>query len=161
MDAIKKEIKKLIKLHMDSAQYYRSSAEITTETDLIELFNSMADRRSKMTYTLLSFFPRQTGNDLWSLKDVLSYLQHAWYHMKLALVINNREQILQHSHKNEQDMLEEYEQLASNENLSDELFRQVVYHQQLLKENIRQIASTPTLKFSRQKAMQYALEKSV
>jgi rubrerythrin len=159
MYALNKQIKQFIKLHLDSAQYYRACAEITTEADLVELFNSVAERRSKMSSSLLALFPMQTENELWLLKDVLSYLQHAWYHLKLALVINNREQILQHCHKNEQEMLEEYDRLATIENLSEALFRLCIYHQQLLKENIRQIVGTPVLKFSRQKAMQFALQK--
>lgn len=149
----------MIKLHMDSAEYYRICAEITTEDDLIELFHSLSEQRKKMTKSLVSAFPFENDRELWMLMDVLSYLQRVWYHMKLALIINNRQQILLHSLKSEHNMLQEYERVANDKNLPEEVYRQGIYHQQLLKENLRLISGTPIAKFSRQKNLEPAMEK--
>jgi hypothetical protein len=160
MDTMNKQIKKVIKLHMDSVHYYRTCAEITTEDDLIELFDSLSERRKKMTDVLVAIYPINSDKDLWLLRDVFSCLQHAWYHMKLALIINNRSQILQYSFENEHDMLQEYEQMAHDKSLPEVLLQHGTHHQQLLKENLRLISKTPIEKFSRQKSQQLALQKS-
>ncbi len=158
MENIEKQIKKLIKLHSDCAEYYRICAEITTEEDLIELFNSLSLQRKKMASTLAANMPANMEHELWSLKDVLPYLQQAWYHMKLALIINNRQQILYYSTKSEQAILQEYEMLANKENLPDEIFRHGIHHQQILKESLWHISSFPTMKYSRQRNMlRYAM----
>lgn len=158
MENINRQVKKLIKLHSDCAEYYRICAEITTEGDLIELFNSLSAQRRKMAKTLADKITSNTERELWMLKDVLPYLQQAWYHMKLALIINNRQQILHYSAKSEQAILREYEMLSNEEQLSEDIFRHGIHHQQLLKENLWQISNMPTIKFSRQRnTMRYAM----
>jgi len=77
----------------------------------------------------------------------------------VALILNNREQILQHSHKSEQAMLRNYEQVASETELPEELFRKGIHHQQILKENIRHINSVPKTKFSRQQSFEILARK--
>jgi len=140
-----------MKLHMDCAKYYDICSQITTEDDLKLLFKSLAEERRKMTVALGDVLPKNIGREIGLLKDVLTYLQQAWYHMKVALISNNREQILKHSFKSEQAMLHTYEQVASDAGLPEELFRQGIHHQQILKENIRLISSVTTIKFTRQK----------
>ncbi|MBI1226704.1 MAG: DUF2383 domain-containing protein [Bacteroidetes bacterium] len=159
MENVNKQIKKLIKLHTDCAEYYRRCAEITTEEDLIELFRSMSAQRRKMANILSSNVPFGSEREMWLFKDVLSYLQQAWKHMKLALIINNRQQILDYSFKNEQAMLREYEQISVSSDFSEGLFRHGIHHQQLLKESLRRISELPTIKFSRQRNMvRYAMQ---
>lgn len=157
MEPVNKQIKKVVKLHIDSAEYYRTCAHITTEDDLVELFNSLAERREKMSQALVAISPINSEKELWLLRDVFSYLQHAWDHMKVALIINNRQQILKHSFKNEQDMLQDYERMAKGGILSEELR---VQHEQMLRDNLQLISDMPIEKFSRQKNLQYDVQKA-
>lgn len=142
-----------MKLHADCARYYQLCAEITTEADLKELFTSLAVQRRKMLRALKEAAPFSLEREPWLLQDVRSYLQQAWYHMKLALILNNRQQILHHSLKSEQAMLTGYEQVATERELSEELFRLGIHHQQMLKDNIRHISNAPKTKFSRQQGV--------
>ncbi len=145
------QLKKLVKFHQDSAGYYYACANITTEDDLRELFKSLAEGRSQMAVSLKSLLSEEVDKELWMLRNVLSYLQQGWRNMKLALIANNRPEILRHCLKNEHEVLGNYEQIIYGEEESDEVFRQSIYHQQLLKMSIERILSTPYVKFSRQK----------
>lgn len=152
MKSVTQHFKKVMKLHADCARYYQLCAEITTEADLKELFTALAAQRRKMLGALSEVLPFNMERETWLLKDVLPYLQQAWYHMKLALILNNRQQILHHSLRSEQAMLTSYEQVATERELPEELFRLGIHHQQMLKENMRHISSAPKTKFSRQQS---------
>jgi hypothetical protein len=151
------QLKKLVKFHQDSAGYYHAYANITTEDDLREIFKSLAEGRTQMAASLKPLLSEEVEKELWMLRNVLSYLQQGWRNMKLALIVNNRPEILRHCLQNEHEVLGKYEQLIYGVEEPDEVFRQGIYHHQLLKTSIERILSTPYVKFSQQKNMRIEL----
>ncbi len=141
---------RIVKIHTDSSDYYQRCAHITTETDLVELFNDLSQGRIKMANALLSALPDDERRGFWRVQEALSYLQRIWYNVKVALIVNDRSKILKYCEKSELDALHFYDKALSRNEVSDDLRRHVNADQQMLKEMIERIENTPKKKFTLQ-----------
>lgn len=148
-----KSFKRIVKLHSDTSEYYRRCSAITTEVDLMELFNFLSEARLKMANSLLALIPDTERKDFWRMKEALSYLQRIWVNVKIALIVNDRSKILKYCHKAEQDAIFEYDKILRRSEVSEEMFRRITSHQQELKELISRIENTPVKKCFLQKRL--------
>jgi len=89
-----RQIDRLMNLQNGTASHYRKMANITTEEDLIELFSSLAERHEKLK--------GQLEDQLYSYQDItrdypkkrISYLGRIWRRVIIALLVNNRKNML-------------------------------------------------------------------
>ena len=142
-----RHFQRIVKIHTDTSDYYLRCAEITTEDDLVLLFNDLSQNRINMANSLLSALPDDERRGFWRMREALSYLQRIWYNVKVALIVNDRSKILKYCQKAEWDALQEYDKALRRTNSpSEALLRHLTAHQQMLRASIERIENMPKKK---------------
>ena len=124
--------------HRSSAEYFRKSAYITTEENLIELFNRLATEREHFAQQLEALL---SGNPLSKMsgKKPLGHLGKVWRKMKTALIINLRARIIENVRQTEKSALKRTRRLLESENLPTSVLIILEQHRNELESSVQQL----------------------
>ena len=90
--------------HRSAADYFRRSAFITTEENLITLFNDLATERDRFAASLEGLLDLD-GTHRPPADQPLAHLAKVWRKMKTALIINERARIIEQVRQTEKAAL--------------------------------------------------------
>ncbi|MFK7807859.1 MAG: hypothetical protein AB8F74_08695 [Saprospiraceae bacterium] len=146
-----RQIDRLMNLQNGTSSHYRKMAGITTEEDLIELFNSLADRHETLK--------RQLEDQLYSDQDISrdypkkrsSYLGKIWQRVVIALLVNNRKAMLKYCRQAETKLVQHLPALHEKYVERPAVKKLLEDYDFLLKKNLEAINAVPTVRSSHKK----------
>lgn len=123
-------------------------ADITTEEDLIELFNSLAEQHEKLKVRLEdALYADQNGSRDYPRKKN-SYLGRIWRSVVIALLVNNRKNMLKYCREAESKLLQKLPALIDNYEEKTAIKKVLEDYDFVLKRNLDSIERTPAVQSS-------------